>query len=319
MRTTTERYINPFTDFGFKKLFGTEVNKDLLIDFLNQIVKEQGRITNIHYLQNEQLGFGEPDRRAIFDIYCENEKGEKFIVEMQKAKQEYFKERSVFYATFPIQQQGRQGNWDFSLKAVYLIGILDFVFEDDKDDKSYFHREIKLMDTKKHNVFYDKLTFIYLEMPKFNKTEEELVTRFDKWLYVLKNLPQLERRPLKLQEKVFDNLFRTAEIAKFTPSEIYQYEDSVKVYRDLWNTLSYAIKDGRTRGRAEGHAQGHAQGVAEGRAEGHAQGIAEGHARGVIQEREDIALHMLNDLEPVEKIMRYTGLTEEQIQALRQK
>ncbi|MDR0692124.1 MAG: Rpn family recombination-promoting nuclease/putative transposase [Prevotellaceae bacterium] len=323
MRTTTEKYINPFTDFGFKKLFGTEVNKDLLIDFLNQIIREQGRITDIHYLQNEQMGFGEPDRRAVFDIYCENEKSEKFIVEMQKNKQEYFKERSVFYATFPIQQQGRQGNWNFSLKAVYLIGILDFVFEDDKDDESYFHREIKLMDTKKHHVFYDKLTFIYLEMPKFNKTEEELVTRFDKWLYVLKNLPQLERRPVKLQEKVFDNLFRTAEIAKFTPSEIYQYEDSVKVYRDLWNTLSYAVKDGLTRGHAEGHAkgiaEGRAKGIAEGRIEGRAQGITEGRAEGVVQERKDIALHMLNDREPVEKIMRYTGLTEEEIRALQQK
>jgi predicted transposase/invertase (TIGR01784 family) len=285
---STEKYINPFTDFGFKKLFGSEVNKDLLIDFLNQIIKEQGKITTIHYLQNEQLGIGESDRRAIFDIYCENEKGEKFIVEMQKAKQEYFKERSVFYATFPIQQQSKLGDWDFSLKAVYLIGILDFVFEEDKDDESYFHREIKLMDVSTHRVFYDKLTFIYLEMPKFNKTEDELVTHFDKWLYIIKNLPQLECRPVKLQEKVFDNLFRTAEIAKFTPAEVYQYEDSVKVYRDLRNTLDYAIEDGR--------AQGHAEGLKE----------------GIIH----IALQMLKDGEPVEKIMRYTGLTAEQIQAL---
>jgi predicted transposase/invertase (TIGR01784 family) len=293
---STEKYINPFTDFGFKKLFGSEVNKDLLIDFLNQIIKEQGKITTIHYLQNEQLGIGESDRRAIFDIYCENEKGEKFIVEMQKAKQEYFKERSVFYATFPIQQQSKLGDWDFSLKAVYLIGILDFVFEEDKDDESYFHREIKLMDVSTHRVFYDKLTFIYLEMPKFNKTEDELVTHFDKWLYIIKNLPQLECRPVKLQEKVFDNLFRTAEIAKFTPAEVYQYEDSVKVYRDLRNTLDYAIEDGRAQGHAEGLAEGHAEGLKE----------------GIIH----IALQMLKDGEPVEKIMRYTGLTAEQIQAL---
>lgn len=296
MRMSTEKYINPFTDFGFKKLFGSEVNKDLLIDFLNQIIKEQGKITTIHYLQNEQLGIGESDRRAIFDIYCENEKGEKFIVEMQKAKQEYFKERSVFYATFPIQQQSKLGDWDFSLKAVYLIGILDFVFEEDKDDESYFHREIKLMDVSTHRVFYDKLTFIYLEMPKFNKTEDELVTHFDKWLYIIKNLPQLECRPVKLQEKVFDNLFRTAEIAKFTPAEVYQYEDSVKVYRDLRNTLDYAIEDGRAQGHAEGLAEGHAEGLKE----------------GIIH----IALQMLKDGEPVEKIMRYTGLTAEQIQAL---
>ena len=102
-----ERYINPYTDFGFKKLFGTEMNKDLLISFLNALFKEDPVVKDVTYVSNEQLGvYG--SRRAIFDVYCETESGEKIIVEMQKTEQAYFKDRSVFYASFPIQQQGKQ-------------------------------------------------------------------------------------------------------------------------------------------------------------------------------------------------------------------
>jgi predicted transposase/invertase (TIGR01784 family) len=131
-----EKYINPLTDFGFKKLFGEEVNKDLLIDFLNELLPERHKIKELTYQPNEQMSITEYDRKAIFDLYCESEKGEKFIVEIQRAKQNFFKDRSVYYASFPIQQQAIKGsNWDFRLAAVYTIGILDFIFEEDKDDK----------------------------------------------------------------------------------------------------------------------------------------------------------------------------------------
>ena len=95
MSNRREKYINPFTDFGFKKLFGEEPNKDLLLDFLNELLKDkEGKIKNLTYLKSEHLGAGEPDRKAIFDLYCENEEGEKFIVELQKTKQKFFKDRA---------------------------------------------------------------------------------------------------------------------------------------------------------------------------------------------------------------------------------
>jgi len=250
-----DKYINPFTDFGFKKLFGTEVNKDLVIDLLNELIKEQGKITDLTYLQNEHLGMAETDRKAIFDLYCENERGEKFIVELQKAKQNFFKDRSIFYSTFPIQEQAPKGDWNFELKAVYLIGILDFVFEEDKADNDYYHHEVKLMETKRQKVFYDKLTFIYLEMPKFNKTEEQLETHFDKWLYVIKNLTQLEARPKKLQERIFERFFKAAEIAKLQPEEIFAYEKSLKYYRDLKNVVDTSYEEGKAEGKVEGIAE----------------------------------------------------------------
>ncbi len=122
---------------------------------------------------------------------------------MQKAKQNYFKDRSVYYSTFPIQQQAEKGNWNFKLKAVYTIGILDFIFAEDKMDNDVFHHEVKMVDTKTGKSLFDKLTYIYLEMPKFKKTEAELENHFEKWLYILKNLENFTSRPQKLQEKKY--------------------------------------------------------------------------------------------------------------------
>jgi predicted transposase/invertase (TIGR01784 family) len=97
------RYINPYTDFGFKKIFGEEASKPLLIDFLNALLPEKNKIVDLTFKNTEQLGGTEIDRKAIYDIYCENDKGEKFIVELQKAKQNYFKERTIYYPRIHIR------------------------------------------------------------------------------------------------------------------------------------------------------------------------------------------------------------------------
>lgn len=252
MSEFTEKYINPFTDYGFKKLFGEELNKDLLLDFLNELLKEeQGQIKDLTYLKTEHLGATDVDRKAIFDLYCENEKGEKFIVELQKTKQNFFKDRTIYYSTFPIREQAKRADWDYELKAVYTIAILDFVFDSDKGEPDKYRYDVKLKDIDTNKLFYDKLTFIYLEMPKFNKSAEELETRFDKWLYVLRNLNKLDRVPDKLRERIFDKLFETAEIAKFTPDQVRSYEDSLKYYRDLKNSMDTAREEGKIEGKIE--------------------------------------------------------------------
>jgi predicted transposase/invertase (TIGR01784 family) len=276
------KYLNPFTDFGFKKLFGEEYNKDLLIDFLNQLLeKEQGKIKSLTYLKNEQVGRAEWDRRAVFDLYCENERGEKFIVEMQKTKQKFFKDRSLYYSTFPISEQAKSGEWNFELKAVYTVAILDFIFDEDEAEPDKFRYDVKLSDIDTHKVFYDKLTFIYLEMPKFNKAIEELETRFEKWLFLLKNLERLRNIPEKFQDRIFEKLFKSAEIAKFTSDEANLYEDSLKVYRDIKNSLDTAREEGKLEGKLE------------------------------------TAKSMLKDGLPVETISKYTGLSIEEIELLK--
>ncbi|WKN43916.1 Rpn family recombination-promoting nuclease/putative transposase [Tunicatimonas pelagia] len=169
MEQQREKYINPFTDYGFKRLFGEEPNKDLLLAFLNELLKnEQGRITELTYLKSDKLGSSEADRKAVFDLYCQNERGEKFIVELQKTKQKFFKDRTVYYSTFPIREQAQRGSdWTFELKAVYTIAILDFVFDEDQHEPNKFRYDVKLTDIDTCQIFYDKLTFIYLEMPKY--------------------------------------------------------------------------------------------------------------------------------------------------------
>ena len=284
MTEIAEKYLNPFTDFGFKKLFGEEVNKDLLIDFLNTLLVGEQQIKDLTYLKNEHLSSNYNARKGIFDLYCENEKGEKFIVEIQKAKQDFFKDRSVYYSTFPIQEQAKQGKWNFELKAVYTIGILNFIFEDHKSEPDKLMHKIKLSDIEKKTVFYDKLTYIYLELPKFIKEENELKTQFDKWLYVLKHLQNLQNRPKALQERVFEKLFKAAEIAKFTLQERQEYEDSLKYLRDFTNIVDTAREEGETKGETK--------------------------------KAIEVAIQMLKDEEPIEKIIKYTGLTRDEIEKL---
>jgi len=289
-----EKYINPFTDYGFKKLFGEEPNKDLLLDFLNELLKEeQGRIISLTYLKSEHLGTTELDRKAIFDLCCENEKGEKFIVELQKSKQNFFKDRTLYYATFPIREQAKRADWDYELKAVYTIAILDFVFDADKNEPDKFRYDVKLSDIETQQVFYDKLTFIYLEMPKFNKSINELETRFDKWLFVLRNLNKLERIPDKLKEQIFEKLFHTAELARFTPDQVRSYEDSLKYYRDLKNSLDTARDEGKEEGIKEGLKAGMKKGIKVGKTEGIKEGIKVGKTEGIKEAKLAIAKQAL--------------------------
>lgn len=250
MAPFVEKYINPFTDYGFKRLFGEEPSKELLLDFLKELLKhEQGNITSLTYLKSDRLGSSEEDRKAIFDLYCENEKGEKFIVELQKSKQKFFKDRTVYYSTFPIREQAKRGSdWNFELNAVYTVAILDFVFDEDKAEPDKFRYDVKLSDIETCKVFYDKLTFIYLEMPKFNKPVEALSSRFEKWMYVIRNLHKLDRVPDALREEIFEKLFALAEIAKFSPQEVQAYEDSLKTYWDLKNSFDTAREEGREQG-----------------------------------------------------------------------
>ncbi len=230
-----EKYINPFTDYGFKRIFGEEPSKELLKDFLNDLLyEEQGTIEDIQYLNGEQLGDTSHARKAFFDLYCTNEKGERFIVELQKTKQNFFKDRTLLkhsfrlasgrnsvslfpssYSTFPIREQAKRGDfWDFELQAVYTIAILDFVFDEDKDKPNKYLYNVKLTDQESKEIFYDKLTFIYLSMPKFTKTLEESTTHLDKFLYILKNLTKFQTIPDELKDEKFVQLFKLAEVAK---------------------------------------------------------------------------------------------------------
>ena len=244
------RFINPYTDFGFKKLFGEEGSKHLLKDFLNQVLPPIHTIKDLSFKQTENLPEISSERSAVFDIYCESELGSKFIVEMQKAKINFFKDRMVLYSSFPIKEQAEKGEWDYKLQPVYCIAILDFVFENGAQKNDFF-TNVQLKD-QYCNVFYDKLTFLMIEMPLFQKTESELKTQFDKWLYFLKNLENFNDIPSILNEEVFLDGFRKAEMANFNALERDTYDLSLKRYRDLKGVIDTSFQEGEQIGLEKG-------------------------------------------------------------------
>ena len=284
------RYINPYTDFGFKKLFGEEANKDLLIDFLNALLPDKHKVKTLSFNNPEQLGDALSDRRAVFDVYCEAQSGEKFIVEMQKAEQEYFKDRSVYYVAHPIRSQGQKGKWNYELKTVYLIAILDFVY-DKNNPNPILIREVSLKD-QHGNEFYEKLQMIYIQMPVFDKKESELKDSKDKWLYFLKNLPSLEHIPALLKEKVFKKAFHTAEIASMTDNDRVSYEHNLDEYRTYLATIETAENKGIRKG------------------------IMIGRAEGKAEEKVEIAREMKRDGVDSTIISKYTGLSPDEIRRL---
>ena len=244
------KYFNPYTDFGFKKLFGEEGSKDLLIDFLNQLLPPQHQIAALSFKNPENLAETIDDRKSIFDIYCESKTAERFIVEMQKAKMQFFKDRSLFYSTSAIRQQSQKGVWNFKLLPVYFIAILDFKY-DEKEEERKFRRDVCLKD-QDGDLFYDKLHFKFLQMPLFNKTEDELETHFDKWVYFLKHLEDFDHIPAILNEPIFQKGFDIAEVSHLDSDQYDVYLKSVLSYNEAKATLDTAFMDGEKKGKAEG-------------------------------------------------------------------
>lgn len=243
-----EKYINPFTDFGFKLLFGKEANKDLLMDFLNSFLPEKHQIAELTFRKTEYEGMVEADRKAFFDIFCKSTSGEHFIVEMQKAKHNFFKDRALFYVSYPIREEAKRGSeWTFELPPIYFFAILDFKLDEEKERQKVL-RTISLKD-QDGDPFYDKLHFVFIQMPSFNKTEHELVTHQDKWLYFLKNLPSFEHIPNILKEPIFEKGFGVSKLGTLSQEEYTSYEQSLLTYIEMKGVIDTAFGDGITKER----------------------------------------------------------------------
>ena len=283
------KYIDPITDFGFKKLFGEEESKPVLKRFLFDILELPSPIAEITFSPTEKLPRTPQERKGIFDVYCKDESGREFIVEMQKAthdfvlaqksRQLHFRDRALYYSTFPINQQAERGDWDYSLNAVYFVGILDFTFHDD----NRYLRRIQLMDCETHEIFSQKLTFVYIELPKFNLTLEQLKISLEKWIYFIKHATDFSQVPDNLREEPFPLAFHLAERSQMNEIEAYYYEGSLKEKRDHYAETETARIEGREEKTLE------------------------------------IAQAMIEQQIPLETIRQITGLTEEQIKNIAEK
>jgi predicted transposase/invertase (TIGR01784 family) len=243
-------FINPYTDFGFKRLFGEENSKDLLIDFLNQMLPPHHQIVDLTFENVENTTETQGNRKAVFDILCATKGGKKVIIEMQKNKFLYFEDRSLYYTAYPIRQQGRQGEWDFNLNPVYLVAVLDYEYDTEKVRREII-RYVSLTD-QNGELFSDKLHFIFVQMPLFDKKESQLETRLDKWLFFLKNLETFDNIPQILNEPIFQQGFEKAKIAKMSNKDFAKYEQSRLAYFESKAVVETALLEGEARGEIKG-------------------------------------------------------------------
>ena len=300
------KFINPFTDVGFKRIFGQEVSKPVLLAFLNSLLEGERTIVDLRFLDKEVLGISDGDRSLIYDIYCETETGEHIIVEMQYKFQPYFKNRSIYYTARSIVQQGERGpEWHYDIKAVYLVAFLNFKLGSISQE---FRTDVALMDMERHTMFSDKVRLVYLQLPYFTKEADDCETIFEKIIFTLKHMDILERMPWMAQNAVFQRLSEIADVASLNKEERIKYDANMKAFRDTLAVMEGQYLEGREDGLAEGLAKGHAEGLAKGHAEGH----AEGHK---VAKYED-ARKMKAKGYAVEDIAEITGLTVEEIKEL---
>jgi predicted transposase/invertase (TIGR01784 family) len=244
-------FIDPATDWGFKRIFG---DKELLINFLNSLLEGERVITSLKYMNNERVPRLKDERKVIYDLYCETDTGEHIIVEMQKRWQEHFKDRALYYSACSIYEQGDRGEWDYKLTPVYGVFFLDFLL--DTDDSDYFCRDVSLVDKYTGKVFSNKLRHIYIELPRFMKSQADCDSFFDYWIYNLANMKQMKEISFKDRDAIFGRLEELASRGNMSKEERAQYDYEWKIYNDYLNTFNSAEKKGHAEGLAEGRAEG---------------------------------------------------------------
>ena len=294
------RFINPFTDVGFKRIFGQEVNKDLLIDFLNGLLYGERHIEDLTFLDKEQLPdlSTTADRSLIYDIYCRTSTGEHIIVEMQNKSQNHFKERAVYYMSNSIVNQGKRGDWKYDVKAVYGVFFMNFATA---NFPNKFRTDVALMDMQDKEIFSDRIRMTFIQLPLFHKEVDDCKNDFERWIYVLKNMENLNRMPWGAQDAVFKKLFEIADVASMTPRERDMYNNSLKVYRDGLVVYDAAVEEGMQKGMQEG--------MQKGMQEGMEKGMQKGMQEEKIQTARRLKAMNMN----VDTITQATGLSAEEI------
>jgi predicted transposase/invertase (TIGR01784 family) len=315
------RFLDPKNDFAFKQIFGTEKNKDILIHFLNDILnyRDQERIVDVSFLKTVQ----DPDiamyKQSIVDVLCQDAKGTQFIVEMQVTKHRGFEKRAQYYASKAYSQQVIKEDDHHKklavyakLKGVIFLAIADFVMFTEKKNWRSEHR---ILDTTTYENDLKDFYFIFLELPKFDKTIDELETIQEKWVYFFKyahNSSLVEMEHLTGQDKSIKRAFQAIDQASWSESELRTYEQTLKTYLDNLaieqEKLANAEAKGIEIGKAEGKIEGEAIGLEKGKIEGEAIGLEKGKIEGKIEGKVEIARKLLQQGLTPEVIATITDL-----------
>ena len=307
---TMGKYINPFTDWGFKRLFGQEFSKDLLISFLNDLLVGELQVKNVVFRDKEELPSTKDQRGIIYDVYCETDTGERFILEMQNRWQPNFLDRSICYACRSVLEQVDKGKTEqqdaYRFLPIYTVCFMNYTSNKEELDK--FRTDIVLADKKSGEIASNKLRFIYLVLPLFEKKVDECDTDFDKWIYVLKHMEALSRMPFTAQKEIFKQLEEYADSHRLTKKEWEAYENSLWIARDNMACMAAAEIAAQEKGLAEGREKGLAEGMAE--------GMAKGMAKGMAEEKLATAKRLLDMGLDVQQTAKGTGLSIEEVEKL---
>ena len=297
-------FFDPLSDFGFKRIFASENNKDLLIDFLNASISDEvGVITDISFLQTEQFGERPEEKRVIFDIYCENQNGDRFIIEMQRARQPFFADRIISYVSRVVSREMEKGESDYAIPSVYSFNLLDYNAPEFRGNSRYFHK-VMLKD-EANKIFSDKTSYFFVELCKFaavkDKTPDNAPMR--RWLELLTSIGGSTNRDYGAEEQgVFRKFIEECRIAKLTNMERKEYKKSVLEYKDVQGAIICAREDG----------------VEEGFEKGLEQGVEKGRMEGLNEGKRQLVQNMLTEGIDLETIARISGLNHEEIIGMQQ-
>jgi len=247
-RTRTGKYIDPTTDYGFKRIFGKDTSKDLLISLLNELFRGRKVIKSLEYNRNDHVGDTKGTGDVIFDLTCTDENGDRFVIEIQRTSQANLKKRMLAYGSRLVTDQipdGDRALWNYDLKGVYVIVLMDGFNMPGGSNGNVIH-DICLCDRDTKEIFQEDIGFIYVELENFLKTEEEVAesSNLDKWLYVLKYMSEMEALPTYLRKTIFEKVFQIAEYSNLTKEEREMYNASVKQKWDEQSRWETAINEG---------------------------------------------------------------------------
>ena len=267
------KYADLLDDDVFKLVFGRESSKDVMIEFLNQVIPDR-KIIDLEFVDKEMHHVDRSRKDSIYDMFCKTDDGSRIVVEEQRRKQANFAERAIYYSTFSIANQVSAGAGCYDFYPVYVISILNFGF---KPSGSKVKSEFRLYETDTRELLTDRVTFIFLDLSKFKKTAEELSGDILEGMYFcFKNIVSLTERPEILEHDVFRKIFEVSELINMDEVTRSKVIEKMTTERDLRNQMEYALQEAIAEGHAEGHAEGLAAGLAEGLAEAARKMVASG-------------------------------------------
>ena len=324
-------FVNLRSDVGFKAVFADRNNKDILIGVLNQILPPEARIEDIkEYSDREQQQDVIYGKKTVLDLVCVDKDDRTFIVEMQASEEDSFFERCVYYASGLYHLELSEGDLYGKLHPVYVVSFLNYRLRHDDEslwDTDHFISYWQFTEKRTGMGANQTISVIFVEMTLFTKTLEECVTESDRLFYIFRNSGGFQKIPEWIEEAggISRRLAEACEVAAFDKEKKLKYEIDKMNERDILAQRVFAERkgfekgyaDGEAKGIADGMAQGMAQGMAEGMAQGMAQGKAEGKAEGITEGKTEVAKAMLEIGMPIGQILQLTGLTKEQIGALR--